>query len=45
MLAQTRPLRSLMASIVIHTSLVLAGSHQTVLSVIEENSFVNVMLM
>lgn len=32
------------ASIVIHTSRTLAGSRQTVLSVIEENSFVKVIL-
>ena len=39
---QTRPLRSAIASIVIHTIRVESGSHQTVLSVMLLNSLVNV---
>lgn len=44
-LAQTRPRRSAIASMVIQTSRTLAGSRQMVLSVIEEKSFVKVILM
>ena len=44
MLPHTRPWQSAIASIVTHTILVSESSHQIVDSVIEENSFVNVML-
>jgi hypothetical protein len=45
MLAQTRPLESAMASMVIQTMRVLLDSHQTVDAVIDENSLVNVTLI
>lgn len=45
MLAQTRPLRSAIANMVIQTIRVLEGSDQTVDSVMEEKSFVKVILM
>jgi hypothetical protein len=45
MLAQTRPRLSAIANMVIQTILVGAGSHHTVLSVIDENSFVKVILI
>jgi len=44
-LAHILPFLSAMANIVIHTILTSVSSHQIVLSVIDENSLVNVMLM